>query len=564
MIGIDLGTTNTAASIWRNGESQLIPNRYGEFLTPSMVYVDEKNRLIVGKHAKARLKTDANRVASVFKRAMGSNAEFRLGKRVFSAIELSALIIKVIKDDAENFLSEQVSEAIISVPAYFNDNQRKATKIAAEMAGLTVNRLINEPTAAAMAYGLHEKPEDTQFMVLDLGGGTFDVSIMEYFDGVLEVHASAGDNFLGGEDFLETFVQIYLTKLDLKKSELTPEQIKSVYFLCQKNLHLLSAQNTVSIESIIPDSEKNISIDRDEFERAVVVLLDKMRFPIERSLQDANLSPDDLDQVILVGGATRMPVVSSLVAKLFRKMPMRNLDPDLVVAMGTGIQAGLMAKDEALDDIVLTDVCPYTMGIAIRNHGASADRQGSLFSPIIDRNSIVPVSRNDEFYTVDDDQDYLSLRIFQGESRLVKNNIFLGELKVDVPKNKAGEEAVDVRFSYDMNGLLEIDVEVLSTGEKHNMVIDNSGQNLSNEDIQKSREKLAKIKFHPRDDEVNQHLLFRAEHIYESSLGEQRQIIANAIAHFESILESQDSQEVSRAQKEFGEYLDELEHHKHL
>ncbi len=564
IIGIDLGTTNTAASIFRDGKAELIPNRYGEFLTPSVVLVDETNRLIVGKHAKARLKTHSQHIASVFKRSMGSDTQFSLGERRFTPIELSALVIKVIKDDAEAFLNENISEAIISVPAYFNDNQRQATKIAAEMTGLKVNRLINEPTAAAIAYGLHEKPEDTQFMVLDLGGGTFDVSIMEYFDGILEVHASAGDNFLGGEDFLEAFVDMYLKETETPKTDLSIEKIKSLYSKCQQGLHTLSVKNSVTISDLWEDDKNIVEISRDQFALETASLLDRMRSPMERSLLDANLSANDLDQVILVGGATRMPAISSLVAKLFHKMPLRNLDPDLVVAMGTGIQAGLMSKDKALDDIVLTDVCPYTLGTAIVNNSISAARQGLLFAPIIERNSVVPISKSDEFYTVRDDQEALDFKIYQGESRLVKNNVFLGNLTVNVPKNKAGQEIVDVRFSYDMNGLLEVDATILSTGEKHNKVIDNSGQSLSAEEISASQKKLAEIKIHPRDDEINKHLLFRAESLYESSLGETRADISNTISQFENILQRQNHQEIKNAQKEFSDYLDHFKNDKPL
>lgn len=559
IIGIDLGTTNTAAAFWKDGKAELIPNRYGEFLTPSVVFLDENERLIVGKYAKDKLKVQPQRAASVFKRSMGSNSEFTLGSRKFSATELSALVIKMIKDDAEKFLGEDVSEAIISVPAYFNDNQRKATKAAAEMAGLKVDRLINEPTAAAIAYGIHERPEDTRFMVLDLGGGTFDVSIMEYFDGVLEVYSSAGDNYLGGEDFLEACVIQYLATINTSKKELSPEQNKTLYAVLQKAVHTLSTEQRVEVPAFLRDDHPSVTIDRDEFNHWVQPLIDRMRTPMERALQDAKLNSSDLDQVVLVGGATRMPVISAMVARLFRQMPARNIDPDLVVAMGTGIQAGLCARDAALDDVVLTDVCPYTLGIATRNHSAAAERQGAIFNPIIERNSVVPISRVDNFYTTHDDQDAVTISIFQGESRLVKNNVFLGETEIAVPKSPAGEEQVDVRFSYDMNGLLEVDVKVLSTGENKSLVIDNSSQHLSEDEINASRNKLATLKFHPREDEINQQLLFRAERLFESALGDMRDHISRGIGQFEEILESQDPERVKQAQSDFSDYLEDLE-----
>lgn len=561
IIGIDLGTTNSAACVFRNSKPELIPNRYGDYLTPSVVYVDKDDQLIVGKHAQEKLKTDPSRAAGVFKRAMGTNTQFTLGNKSFNATELSALVIKVIKDDAEQHLGEPVEQAIISVPAYFNENQRKATKMAAEMAGLNVERLINEPTAAAMAYGIHEKPEDTRFMVLDLGGGTFDVSIMEYFDGILEVHACAGDNFLGGEDFLEYLVMHYLKQASIEKSQLSPTQYKQLYSLLQKALHALSNAKKVEIPNLLDEQADKIIITRDEFTNITQPLIHKMHAPIERALKDSDTHATDLDQIVLVGGATRMPTVGNLVAHLFKKMPARNIDPDLVVAMGAGIQAGLCSKDEALNDVVLTDVCPFTLGIAIVNHSANSSRQGELFSPIIERNSIVPVSRVNDYCTVSDNQEEIGIQVYQGESRLVKNNVYLGEIDVKVKAAPAGQEVVDVRFSYDMNGLLEVDVKVISTGEKQNLVINNSAQKLSDEDIQASRKKLAKLKIHPRNDEVNQHLLMRAEKLYESSTGELREHINHAISQFEATLDKQNLNEISQYQKEFAHYLDDLEKH---
>lgn len=559
IIGIDLGTTNSAACVFKEGKPEFIPNRYGDYLTPSVIYVDAKEQLVVGKHAREKLKTEPQRAVSVFKRAMGTDAQFKLAKKTFNATELSALVIKVIKDDAEQFLGETVNQAIISVPAYFNENQRKATKVAAEMAGLKVERLINEPTAAAMAYGIHQKPEDTRFMVLDLGGGTFDVSIMEYFDSILEVHASAGDNFLGGEDFLECLVQHYLKQTGIEKSQLNPAQYKQLYALLQKALHALSTNQKVEVPHLLDEQADKISISRDEFVRLSKALMHKMHAPIERTLKDSDTKPADLDQIVLVGGATRMPAVGNMVAQLFKKMPARNIDPDLVVAMGAGIQAGLCAKDQALNDVVLTDVCPFTLGIAIINHSNNSGRQGDLFSPIIERNSIVPVSKVSDYYSVSDNQEEVAIRVYQGESRLVKNNVYLGEINIKLKPAPAGEERVDVRFSYDMNGLLDIDVEVISSGEKYNLAINNSAQELSDEDIAKSREKLAKIKIHPRDDEVNQHLLMRAEKLYESSIGELREHISQAISQFEATLDSQNLADITTEQKDFSRYLDDLE-----
>lgn len=559
ILGIDLGTTNSACAIWRDGKAELIPNRFGDLLTPSVVGLDDNGEILVGKFAKQRLLSHPQLCASVFKRYMGADTQMEIGNKRFTAPELSALVLKSLKQDAETHLGETVTEAVISVPAYFNDVQRKATRLAGELAGLKVERLVNEPTAAAMAYGLHEKPEGSRFMVLDLGGGTFDVSIMEYFSGVLEVHASAGDNFLGGEDFLETLTQWYLELSGIEKSALDLLQVQQLYSTLEIAKRKLSSAEEVKVEPVIPQQKETITFKREQFNQRAHPLLSRIQLPIERALNDAGLGAVDLDDVVLVGGATRMQIFRSMIARMFRRMPAANLDPDLVVAMGAAIQAGLKARDAALDDIVLTDVCPYTLGTGVHNENDQGGKQGSLFLPIIERNSVVPVSVVKTLFTIRDDQTRILVDVYQGESRLTRNNIKLGEMEVPIPRNKSGQESIDVRFSYDMNGLLEVDVKINSTGEKHNLLIKNSAHHLSDADIAKTREKLAALKFHPREDEVNRALLHRAEKMFESSLGEKREHLSHLLEHFEAVLEGQNPQEIKQAQVQFRTLLDELE-----
>lgn len=554
ILGIDLGTTNSACAVWRDGKSQLIPNRLGDYMTPSVVGMDENGEILVGKSARQRLISHPAKTVSVFKRYMGSDHQVSLARKTFNAPELSALVLRSLKEDAETHLGEPVHEAVISVPAYFNDIQRKATKLAGELAGLKVERLINEPTAAAMAYGLHERPDGARFIVLDLGGGTFDVSVMEYFDGVLEVHASAGDNHLGGEDFLEILVQDFLQQTGLDKEKLRAPALQHVYAELESVKCRLSTQSEVELPLILPEQRAPWRVTREHFEALVQPLLHRVQVPIERALRDANIRPAELSDVVLVGGATRMQAFRSLVARMFRRMPTAKLDPDLVVAVGAGIQAGLKAQDQALDDIVLTDVCPYTLGVEVHNpndHG----QQGGLFLPIIERNSVVPVSIVKTLQTVKDNQTEVSVKVFQGEGRLVKQNIFLGELSAKVPKAPAGKESIDVRYSYDMNGLLEVDVTVCSTQTRYNMAIENAPGRLTPDEIAQSRKKLAALKFHPRETEENRLLLARAERLYESSLGEAREHISSLISQYESVLERQDVNEIKKARKSFEELL---------
>lgn len=559
IIGIDLGTTNSACAIWKDGKVELIPNRLQEYLTPSVVHIGQDGKVLVGKTAQERLLTHPDATAAVFKRYMGTNRKVMLAKKAYSAFELSAFVLKSLKEDAETYLGESISEAVISVPAYFNNVQRKATMLAGELAGLKVERLVNEPTAAAIAYGLHEKPEHTQFMVVDLGGGTFDVSIMEYFDGVLEVHASAGDNFLGGEDFRELLVNKFLASLGTSKTKLTAKELQRVYAQMELAKRQLNNADLVHVEAFLSDYPQRITLQREDFIKLAEPLLQRIQRPIETALRDAKLKPAELDEVILVGGATRMQFFRSMIAKMFRRMPAANLDPDLVVAMGAAIQAGLKARDVALEDLVLTDVCPYSLGVGVYNENDQLGTQGDLFSPVLERNTVIPSSRVNIYTTVSDNQTQLNMEIYQGENRLVKNNIHLGGLEIKVPKAKKGAETIQVRFSYDVNGVLEIDAQVVSSGEKYYKMILNTPTELSASEIEASKSKLAALKFHPREQEGNMILIARAERLYEGRLGDEREVLLQALRWFESVLEQQNPSEIAQAQIEFADLLDQFE-----
>ncbi len=559
IIGIDLGTTNSACAVWQDGQVVQIPNQLGDFLTPSVVNFDSDNKVVVGKIARERHVTQAKSTASLFKRYMGSDRSIRIHKKDYSAPELSSFVLQSLKQDAETFLGEEINQAIISVPAYFSDVQRKATILAGELAGLKVERLINEPTAAAISYGLHDKPEHTQFMVLDLGGGTFDVSIMEYFEGVLEVHASSGDNFLGGEDFLNILVNKFLGTLNLTKNHIDDNSLQKIHMQMEQVKRKFNTADVVQVEPFLKEQSETISMRRDEYIQLATPLLDRIQRPIETALRDADLVPTELDDVILVGGATQMQFFRSMVAKLFRRMPSTNLDPDLVISMGAAIQAGLFAKDEALDDIVLTDVCPYSLGIGTLNESDPNSKQGDLFSAIIERNTVIPTSRSSSYYTTANNQTHMNIDLYQGESRLVNNNIKLGSVKIKLPKAKKGEESADVRFTYDMNGILEVDITVVSTGKTYYHMIQNSPGELSDDEITTSKEKLALLKFHPREDAVNHELIARAERLFESRLGDIRDSIKQELTYFENILDKQIPSDIEKAVKEFSEYLECLE-----
>jgi molecular chaperone HscC len=554
-IGIDLGTTNSAASVWINEEQIQIPNRVDKHITPSVVGIDEKNNIIVGATAKERLLTHPNETVAVFKRLMGANHKVTIGKKSFTAPELSALVLRSLKEDAETFLNEEVTEAVISVPAYFNENQRAATKLAGELAGLKVRRLINEPTAAAMSYGLNKRQSGT-FMILDLGGGTFDVSILEYFNGIMEVHASAGDNHLGGEDFVELMVDRILQEHTIEKKDLSVHDQHQIYMQMETIKKRIDLIDEETINITVGEKKIQWVVTQTWFNQIITPLLLRIKQPIQQALQDAQIHANEIDDVILVGGSTRLKAFRALVAKLFGRLPSCNLDPDTVVSIGVGIQAGLVDKNQALDDIVLTDVCPYTLGTEV--HDSTQNSRGQFF-PIIERNSVVPISIEKPLCTLRDNQTEMSIDVYQGEHRLVEHNVFLGDLKIKIPKNKAGKEVVNVRYSYDMNGLLEVDITVQSTGKTYNKVIENAPGLLSEKELSTARQKLAKLKFHPREDEVNRNLIARAERIYSSSIGKKREQIGQYISRFEVVLNNQKQQEIAKAQVQFEEVLSEFD-----
>ncbi|MGF0241041.1 molecular chaperone HscC [Rhodococcus sp. IEGM1300] len=559
IVGIDLGTTNSLVAVWRGESSELVTNALGQFLTPSVVGLDDQGRVLVGQAARERLHTHPHQTTSLFKRHMGSATEVRLGNRTFRPEELSALVLKSLKEDVERAFGETVHEAVISVPAYFSDAQRKATRIAGELAGLNVEKLINEPTAAALAYGLHQRDKETSFLVFDLGGGTFDVSILELFDGVMEVRASAGDNFLGGEDFdtvlLEHFIEHHRLTDDFPDRNSVIQPLRREAERVRK---ALGQDSSAEFSLRVDGKQWTQTVTQQQLAVLYTPLLERLRTPIERALRDARIRVSDLDEILLVGGTTRMPLVRKLAAGLFGRFPSISLDPDEVVAHGAAIQAALKARSAALEEVVLTDVCSYTLGIETSTQVGQQFESGH-YLPIIERNSIVPVSRVKTVYTLSDNQEHVLLKIYQGESRLVRDNVALGQLDIKVPKRKAGEVALDVRFTYDNNGLLEAQVLIPLTGEQHSLVIENNPGVLTPEEIQQRLQSLAQLKIHPRDQQVNTVLTARLERLYQESLGQLREQIGHWAQQFQHVLESQDERRIREARSELTQQLSTLD-----
>lgn len=565
IIGIDLGTTNSVVAAYSEQGVKVIPNALGMHLTPSIISVGEDGEILIGEVAKQRLVSHPHVTVSIFKRYMGTNKTFQLGDYEFTPEDLSSFIIRALKEDAEAFLGEAVTEAVISVPAYFNDTQRNATKRAGQLAGLKVERLINEPTAAAVAYGLHLEDPNTRFLVFDLGGGTFDVSILERFEDLMEVQAVAGDNFLGGEDFTDLVIKEYI---NLQDDGIVDKENVQIMGMIRKQAEIakrsLSQGKTATIE--IPSQEhlKPLSMSSTHFEELTKPLLHRLRQPIERAIRDAAVRPAELDAIILVGGATRMPIISSFIAKMFGRLASAHIDPDESVAIGAAIQAGMKARNRMLNDIVLTDVCPYTLGIRVAVENEKGTYDSGHFSPIIERNSVVPVSKVQTYYPIESSQKVLTIAVYQGESRLTMNNIKLGEFEVELPVGPKHEQAVDVRFTYDINGILEVETCVVSTKTKKQVIFEEKPGQFSKEQIEQRFKELSAIKIHPRERMEIKLLIAKAERLYEESLGNFREHISIVLRQFEGVLNSQKEKEIRAAAKDFKEWLEEVERFREL
>lgn len=558
IIGIDLGTTNSLVACFRDGNAEIIPNRLGKHLTPSVVSVDEEGTVYVGEIAKERGILHPLETARVFKRSMGTDKQYNLGGKTFRAEELSSLILRSLKEDAEVYLGEEITEAIISVPAYFNDMQRKATKQAGELAGLNVSRIINEPTAAAIACGMDSQGKDVRYLVFDLGGGTFDVSILELYGSIMEVHAIAGDNFIGGEDFTALLCTMFLEKMAIAPESLDIQTINEVYKAAEAGKCAFSENDEVTISCTIQNQLCEMKVTLSEYEKACAPLLEKLRRPIERSLRDAGVSLDDIDQIVLVGGATRLPIIRRFVSKLFKRIPKMHVDPDEVVALGAALQCGMKSRDKEIQEVVLTDVCPYTLGTEVVESNGLFEEDGH-YLPIIERNTVIPVSRTQTVFTAHDNQTRVNVKVLQGESRMAYHNLMLGEISVPVPAGPKGKESIDITYTYDVNSLLEVEILVHSTGVKRKIIIQNEQNRLTEEEAAERLEKLQYLKQNPRDEEANRLQILRGERLYEE-IPSKRFEINHALMNFEQVLSRQDRTEIEQARKTLTRFLDKIEY----
>ncbi|MBQ8803634.1 MAG: Hsp70 family protein [Tyzzerella sp.] len=552
IIGIDLGTTNSLGAVYRNHKVELIPNRFGSFLTPSVVSVTEDGTVLVGEVAKERLVTHPEATAASFKKDMGTEKKYVLGKKTFLPEELSSFVIRSIVEDAKNYLQEDIEEVIVSVPAYFHDKQRVATKKAGALAGVTVKRIINEPSAAAMASYIDTSKEQL-FLIFDFGGGTLDVSVVECFDTMVEIISVAGDNHLGGDDFHEIMAESFLSEHGLSKRNVSPKTYAILLRqaeMCKRRLtDDESAKMTLNLDGTTYQSMYTNQRLLDESAR----LLGKIKGVLSRALRDGDLSINDLHAVVMVGGSSKMPLIQSYLQHIFRNLPVVVSNSDLMIAQGLGLICAVKERNEEIKDYVLTDICPFTLGTNVVNH---ADPSHPYMSPIIERNTVLPCSKIKRFYTASDNQTTLRFEILQGEQPYAEDNLKLSEISVTVPKKKSGEESADVRFTYDINGILIVDVKVLSTGQSVSRVI---SQNMREKELQRKVDELQKLKVHPKEITENMLVMEKLKALFEEVPPYMREHVQNFIRNFEMVLEGQNTRRIAKYRRFLEQMIAQME-----
>lgn len=556
IIGIDLGTTNSLVSVWEEGHAQLIPNSFGEYLTPSVVSMEKDGTFYVGKVAKERMVTHPQDTASVFKRFMGTSKTYWLAGREYRPEELSALVLKKLKEDAENYLGEPVEEAVISVPAYFNDMARNATKNAGKLAGLKVERIINEPSAAALACQQQNGEEDVLMLVFDFGGGTLDVSLVDCFENIIEILAVSGDNHLGGSDFDEIIAREFCRENNLNWEEMNGEKKAVILESAIQTKVILTEQEEYNMQIGAEEIQGSMTLSRKKLIQISEDLFARMSLPIQRVLADGKVTVAELQKIVLVGGSCKMPVVQKYLEHLLGTKEIHTVNPDYMIALGVGVYAGIKERNKEVRDMLLTDICPFSLGTGVHNY---SDEKNPLSSIVIERNTALPASREISLYTVQDNQTRMEIKVYQGEEMYAKNNILLGELNVKVPSAPKGKERVRLRYTYDINGILVVDATVVSTDAHKQLVIVNKENILSQDEIQNRMKALEKLKIHPREKEENQLLLARGEKLYKETVGDMRESIDGRIKYFSYLLEKQDEIKIKRWYRQLSSYLDGVE-----
>ena len=497
----------------------------------------EDGKLIVGQPAKDRLITHPERTVSSFKKDMGTGRSWKPGEKSFLPEELSSLVIRSIVEDAQNYLGEEIEEAVISVPAYFHDEQRVAVKRAGALAGIHVERIVNEPSAAALA-SYFTANEEQNMLVFDFGGGTLDVSLVDCFDTMVEIVSVAGNNRLGGDDFDRLIAEHFLREHGVTRQQLRAQEYAVLLKQAERCKKLLSEQEEVVMHAMVGDQVYESTYTMDRLFEESKALLKEIRQVIGRALKDGKMTIHDVDLVVMAGGSSKMPLIQKYIRHLFHKAPMVQGNCDELIALGLGLVCGVKERKEEIKDYILTDICPFSLGVATINE---ADPDRAYMANIINRNTVLPCSRVRRFYTASDQQDYVVVEVHQGENTYAQDNLLLGKIEISVPPKPKGKEAVDVRFTYDINGILVVDTRVVSTGVVKTHII---SQKIPEAELEERVRELEKLKVHPRDLSENQQMMERLEALYQEVYPEQKEQVQQMIRTFEEFLDGQNPRQI--------------------